>query len=673
MLLLGIHNARVSVQLLPALAVGGHEIVHSTIDDAVIHAHEHTGSFLNTNNNTSRMSSWVDRMRMEPRTGGPPASGTAATSERATTSSGKDDNNDDRDDPVAVAAQQPLEFNIATLNLLAESYLTPRSHPGLPREYAEVALDPPRRRRLLLETLERFCGPRPPPAAAAEPHDGDDDDDATRKWDVLALQELDLVEDGDPILPAFESWGYRVVRTPSDQRRDCCAIAYDASKFALRRSEVVRFDDLATLQRAHVAEDGGSGAAKNRREDDGGGGGDADARAAGEEAAKADDGTAVTYRNVKPGRSNNTPPELTGMVRSFLRRNCAVVAHLESVRTGQSIVVASVHLYWHPGYEYVKLCQAKYLLDFVAAFAIAEQRRAAAETTAVTTTTAAATATQQVPSVIICGDINSKPGSAVHKLFVEPHVDARTVAPWRYFWDQDNEEMYTEEDDNRSTAKEEEGGGQRDEVTAEDCSDINNGNESSENAASQHDHNHHLVGEDPTVTANFSNFPTATDDPEKERASGNDVLIESTGISFPASGFMMSGLPADFTASCGIIDSNFEDKNDTIESETPEPNKTKVEPTEANVDTSYDDIESNQYKSQLLDTAEVETSILETRIPDIDPAESNDHINGDDDDSKASLAMRRLMKHNTPQDYQHSTPPLPVKYMLDYTLNRFTR
>ena len=577
------------------------------------------------------MSSWVDRMRMEPLTSGPP-SGTAATPKRVL-SSAKDNNPDD---------DRPLEFNIASLNLLAESYLTPRSHPGLPSRYADVAFDPSRRRKLLLETLERFCGPRTP--AAAESHD-DDDDDATRKWDVLALQELDLVEDGDPILPAFESWGYRVVRTPSDQRRDCCAIVYDAGKFTLKHSEVVRFDDLATLKHAR-AEDGSEG--PRNHEDDGGSGDICLLKA---------NGTPVTYHNIKPGRSNS-PPELTGMVRSFLRRNCAVVVHLECVLTGQSIVVASVHLYWHPGYEYVKLCQAKYLLDFVAAFAIMEQRRAAADATT-TTPTKTTTTTQQVPSVIICGDINSKPGSAVHKLFVEPHVDARTVAPWRYFWDQDNEEMYTEEDDNGSTAKEEEGVGRRDEVTTEYYSDIDSGKESSEIAASQQYHDHDLVGEDPTDTINSSVFPTVISDPEKERASGQNVMIESTGISFPAGGYMMSELTTNFTAFCGII------------SEAPAPNTLKVEPTEANVDTSYDDFKSNQYESQLLDTTKIE--ILETSIPDFDPAESNDHINGADDHSKVSLAMRRVLKHHTPQDYHHSTPPLPVKYMLDYTLNRFTR
>lgn len=116
-----------------------------------------------------------------------------------------------------------LEFNIATLNILAESYLTPRSHPGLPEQYANVAFDTTKRRLLLLDTLETFRGP---PRR-------DNEDDASCKWDILALQELDLIDMDDPILPAFEKWGYRVIRTTTDQRKDCCAIAYDLNKFTL--------------------------------------------------------------------------------------------------------------------------------------------------------------------------------------------------------------------------------------------------------------------------------------------------------------------------------------------------------------------------------------------------------------------------------------------------------
>lgn len=78
-----------------------------------------------------------------------------------------------------------LEFNVASFNVLAESYLTPRSHPNLPKNYADTAFNSTKRRELLLSTLGRYCG-------------GDSGDDTARKpadqkWDVLALQELDLL------------------------------------------------------------------------------------------------------------------------------------------------------------------------------------------------------------------------------------------------------------------------------------------------------------------------------------------------------------------------------------------------------------------------------------------------------------------------------------------------
>ena len=66
--------------------------------------------------------------------------------------------------------------------------------------------------------------------------------------DIIALQELDLLNDDDGILPAFEQWGYQVVRTTSKQRKDCCAIAFDRSKFTLEKHEIIQFDDLATLE-----------------------------------------------------------------------------------------------------------------------------------------------------------------------------------------------------------------------------------------------------------------------------------------------------------------------------------------------------------------------------------------------------------------------------------------
>ena len=126
-------------------------------------------------------STWVDRMRMAP------VSPSPATKDATSSSYSRADVDD---------SSSLLEFNIASLNILAESYLTPRSHPGLPEQYANVAFDTTKRRQLLMDTLERFCGPS---------RSDNKDDDVARKWDILALQELDLIAMMIQYCPRFKS------------------------------------------------------------------------------------------------------------------------------------------------------------------------------------------------------------------------------------------------------------------------------------------------------------------------------------------------------------------------------------------------------------------------------------------------------------------------------------
>ena len=87
------------------------------------------------------MPTWVDQMRMVP------LSATKAPSKSAVAQINDSSTNE----------HDSLEINIASFNILAESYLTPRSHPGLPESYANIAFNTTERRRLLLDTLERFC------------------------------------------------------------------------------------------------------------------------------------------------------------------------------------------------------------------------------------------------------------------------------------------------------------------------------------------------------------------------------------------------------------------------------------------------------------------------------------------------------------------------------------
>lgn len=471
------------------------------------------------------ITSWVDRLRMVPIT--------EISSEKFI----KDGKNS-----IATAAdQQPLEFNIVSLNMLAETYVTPRSHPGLPESYANVAFDSKKRRKLLVDTLERFCSPNTH-TTNNNITDGDSGGIGSscdeQKWDIIALQELDLVQPDDPIIPAFQRWGYQLVRTPNDQRKDCCAIAFNKSKFTLLNHGVVRFDDLATLQHANTTPNNNI-ISKNDKE---------------------------TYKST----STPSSPELTGFVRSFLRRNYAIVAHLQSVETMQSVIVASVHLYWNPGFEYVKLCQAKYLLDSVADFASINHEDPKA----------------MLLPTIICGDMNSKPGSVAHSLFVKPFVDARAVAPWNYFWDRDEEIMYTEE----------------------------------ENVAK--------VGNEERVE--------------------QDLVVAAKST--------MIGIPADFAMYCGIA----VDDNDSSHI----PQNINLDGNDE-VDGTYDDLRSSLMSWNGLHKQNMEISSTAQT--------SKDAVKIDDDGLKASIAWSKLHQRNTPQDYQHLLPPMKIKYMLDYTLNRFTR
>ena len=457
----------------------------------------------------SSSSSWVEQIRMIP---------TKPSTISSSSSVGQQQQQHQQ--------QSVEEFNVVSWNILAEQYLTPRSHPNLPKEYADVVFNKETRRKLLIDTLQRFCSPQ-----------SFDDTTIHDKWDVVALQELDLHQPADPIIPALEAWGYTVLKTTSDQRRDCCAIAFDASKFKMLQMEVVQFDDLATM-RIPNSENGVS----NDHDDK--------SVPQGDENGK----KKITYNTIKPKKNNPSSSELTGLVRSFLRRNCALITHLQSIQSNQSFIVTSAHLYWHPGYEYVKTCQTKYLLDRVYSMATKEK------TSSNNSINNSDADNEGIPT-IICGDMNSKPGSIVHQLFARSSVDARTVAPWRYFWDEENEEMYTEED------------------TSGDRKD----------------------GQDKVIV----------DEMAKLSVHGKTSSSDSVG------GYMMERLSSEFMNHCPEIDSISGKAACSFEAP-------------------KEDISSN-YK-----------------------------------DLKTTLAARRKTTHVSPQDYQHLTSPIPVRYVCDYTLNKFT-
>jgi hypothetical protein len=124
-------------------------------------------------------------------------------------------------------AASTTKLRIVSWNILAESYLTRRSHRQLPRLYQNTVFQPSSRRALLDQRLQHF---------------------ASLQVDVLCLQEVDMP------LNVLKECGYDCIMTPTSKegngaggRVDACGIYYLKEKWRLVDYELVRFDDLATL------------------------------------------------------------------------------------------------------------------------------------------------------------------------------------------------------------------------------------------------------------------------------------------------------------------------------------------------------------------------------------------------------------------------------------------
>ena len=179
--------------------------------------------------------------------------------------------------------------------------------------------------------------------------------------DVLCLQELDAALQ-DTVHSALAK-KYACVETPTSSgsiagRVDACAIYVQRASWEIREHERIRLDDLATLS---------------------------------------DDSSS----------SSESTSNLQGIQQSFLRRNMALLVRLRHLRTGQTVVVANAHLFWHPSYEYVKLMQAHYILQRAKAFSQSTEE-----------------------CVFFCGDLNSRPHGVTHTYLSRGWINAKLIAPW---------------------------------------------------------------------------------------------------------------------------------------------------------------------------------------------------------------------------------------------------
>jgi len=404
-----------------------------------------------------------------------------------------------------------VEINITTFNVLAESYLKPMSHRNLPDSYANVAFDPKKRRKLLCSTLTKLG----------------------ELFDILCLQEVDNFL--QPIIvKCMEKLGFGFIYAPrggipifsvdskhlgineddaaTNCRSDGCATFYKLDKWDCKAYEVLQFDDLAENNRPLLDETLNHGNFQSF-------------------SSKTEDNNDGTFSNNKEKQSKTkqsaTNNSITGIISSYKRRNAALLVHLKSKLTQQEITIGNAHLYWNPGYEYVKLSQSHYLLHKIQQFVnmnVNKEKNV--------NESSSPDSTGGHPAVIVCGDMNSKPNSVVHKYFTNGNVDARTVAPWNYQYDEmvETEEM-TEMMNNLGIEQLCNLDQNPVVLEAESNNDDNDDNDEKDSDSDKAVDNDDAVLNDDFITGNFPEISNVIQD-KKEDGHDNESLLQKPKPSF---------------------------------------------------------------------------------------------------------------------------------------------
>lgn len=277
---------------------------------------------------------------------------------------------------VPVAMTTPaITLSILSWNVLAEAYCSRYSQVNLPVQYQKVVFNKTKRKELILRVLQQML---------CEDENENANNSTGNTIDVVCLQEVDLPEIGDLFLqkpqqqqqtqPQSSSSSMptycagvetpRVVGGGAGGRTDSCAVYVRTQcHWELVDHELVRLDDLATLSSsssslpllpscvaaataaasATVEPDTGESNNDAPASLNGGGGG----------GSNTNNGQGSSSSSTA---GNNINSNVQGMQMSLLRRNMAVLVRLRHRLTNQTVVVANAHLYWNPGFEYVKVC-----------------------------------------------------------------------------------------------------------------------------------------------------------------------------------------------------------------------------------------------------------------------------------------------------------------------------
>jgi mRNA deadenylase 3'-5' endonuclease subunit Ccr4 len=193
--------------------------------------------------------------------------------------------------------------SIISWNVLADAYCNRRSHQQLPLKFQRHVFDRPQRQHHVRQTLTRLATSLAP--------------------DLLALQEVDPPLEVPACMNALGYEGIETTTSPGgkDGRVDACALYYRQDKWKCIEHQIVRLDDLA-IQCSKNANNNNNN----------------------------NNNTSTTAATTTTHAGN-----LQGVQSTFVRKNVALLVRLEHLQSHRPLVVAVMHLYWNPCYEYVKV------------------------------------------------------------------------------------------------------------------------------------------------------------------------------------------------------------------------------------------------------------------------------------------------------------------------------
>jgi hypothetical protein len=198
----------------------------------------------------------------------------------------------DTDGTDSASATDSHDISILSWNVLADAYCTFRSHPHLPLKFQRHVFDRPQRQHHVRRTLKRLA-----PMA-----------------DLMALQEVDspLEVEG-----CMQELGYEGLQTPTSAggnsgRVDSCALYWNPQHYSCLEHEIVRLDDIAIM-------------------------------------------CTKSGETIEDATSLTTMTNMAGVQSSFCRKNMGLLVRLQHQPSKREIVVAVVHLFWNPIFEYVKV------------------------------------------------------------------------------------------------------------------------------------------------------------------------------------------------------------------------------------------------------------------------------------------------------------------------------